>query len=490
MYKSLLIGVNKYEDDTYKTLDNVINDILSIGQVLGSSSMDYEHKLIRGTGCTKDNIIKSLESFFECDSRDTLFLYWAGHGSGDNNGYLITYDTDDMNKEETAISMESIKKYIDDSKAQAIVSMFDCCYSGNLARGQDDFRAKLAKTFTVEGNGKIVITACDDYQKAYELPEKGHGRFTYHILEGIKGEAAGRDGDISVLGLYEYVSKEMKQYTESQTPVFYGNISYPIVLNSVQAARTSEQVQDIIIKKEVNNEIIINDSGMWCLINDKPLKYDEVIENAEQIQVNINNPSPSEIDVIRNLNKSNPWEIQKVIFTFKEFSSLVSIVNVSCKTAENTVYIINMKICEENLRSMTETAVTVNGINFTTKQIAEFRAKRILLGQDISTELMSSGGMLLKVVVANNGSEGLSIERPIFKDILNKIVDKSIEGWKLIRIFMIYYLIRSNTVKQIQKLNLIISADIITKIEFRGIREKIYSNVDPDKIEIEGQPVY
>lgn len=490
MYKSLLIGVNKYEDHTYKPLSNVINDILSIGQVLGSSSKDYNNNLIRGTGCTKENIIKSLENFFKCDSRDTLFLYWAGHGSGDNNGYLITYDTDDMNKEETAISMESIKKYIDDSKAQAIVSMFDCCYSGNLARGQDDFRAKLAKTFTVEGNGKIVVTACDDYQKAYELPEEGHGRFTYHILEGIKGEAAGKDGDVSILGLYEYVSKKMKQYKKPQTPVLYGNISYPIVLNSVEEARDLETIQGTAIKKEVNNEIIINDCGRWCLINDKPLKYNEINENGEEIEVNINNPSQVEADTIRSLNKTNSWEIKKVVFTFKEFSSLVNIVNVSCKNAENTTYTIKMKICEENLGSMRETAVTVNGMTFTTKQIAEFRAKRILLGEDMSTELMCSGGMLLNTFVSNNGSAGLIIDRPILNDILNKTNGKSIDDWNVTRLYMVYYLIRSNTVKQIEKLNLIISTDMIKRIEFLGIREKIYSNVEPDKIEIEGQPVY
>src|SRR5215471_2255679 len=59
----------------------------------------------------------------------------------------------------------------------------------------------------ISGRGRYLIASCDEGQKSFECAELGHGLFTYHLLEGIRG-AADRDGDgrVGLAELFNYIS--------------------------------------------------------------------------------------------------------------------------------------------------------------------------------------------------------------------------------------------------------------------------------------------
>jgi uncharacterized caspase-like protein len=80
-------------------------------------------------------------------------------------------------------------------------------------------------------NGIYLIAASTAEQYAYEVPELGHGVFTYALLSGLgerdPPQAATSEGIVTVLSLINYVMRAVPDLTEKyhmgdpQTPVIF-----------------------------------------------------------------------------------------------------------------------------------------------------------------------------------------------------------------------------------------------------------------------------
>lgn len=81
--------------------------------------------------------------------------------------------------------------------------------------------------------GSAVFASSSDTQQALE-GYRGHGLFTYVLLEGLKDKAdLKKDGFITVLGLADYVEEEVLSLSESvfkrqQTPTIQTGANFPI----------------------------------------------------------------------------------------------------------------------------------------------------------------------------------------------------------------------------------------------------------------------
>lgn len=60
------------------------------------------------------------------------------------------------------------------------------------------------------------LYACSFDEFAYEVPEKGHGVFSYYLLEGMRGGAVDSNGEITVTGLAEYTQKKVNAWAQEQ----------------------------------------------------------------------------------------------------------------------------------------------------------------------------------------------------------------------------------------------------------------------------------
>ena len=72
-----------------------------------------------------------------------------------------------------------------------------------------------------------------------ELPELGHGVFTYYLLQGLQGAAdLNRDGIVTIQELYEYVEQQVTQKSRSvggnQHPVMKGELEGVLPLVKVK----------------------------------------------------------------------------------------------------------------------------------------------------------------------------------------------------------------------------------------------------------------
>ena len=122
----------------------------------------------------------------------------------------------------------------------------DACYSG--AGGGRTFAAKSTRAGSVDDEflqrlartkGRAILTASNTKEVSYELPELGHGIFTYYLIEGLKGKAdLNRDGTVTLQELYEYLAEQVTKRSRSvggnQHPVMKGEMEGVLPLTRVR----------------------------------------------------------------------------------------------------------------------------------------------------------------------------------------------------------------------------------------------------------------
>jgi tetratricopeptide (TPR) repeat protein len=77
----------------------------------------------------------------------------------------------------------------------------------------------------ISGQGKVIISASQAFERARERDDIGHGIFTHNLVKGLEEGEADHDGDgyISVEELYKYISKNVKAETKGQqVPMKWG----------------------------------------------------------------------------------------------------------------------------------------------------------------------------------------------------------------------------------------------------------------------------
>jgi uncharacterized caspase-like protein len=86
------------------------------------------------------------------------------------------------------------------------------------------FEDRKALSQLSRSTGTHVVAASTKDQFAAEVKDLGHGVFTYTLLEGLKGAAAGDSGTVTVRKLMGYIEEKLPDYTkkyrqEAQFPV-------------------------------------------------------------------------------------------------------------------------------------------------------------------------------------------------------------------------------------------------------------------------------
>ena len=234
-----VIGISNYQNSDIPALRYADRDAEEFYQYLitplekggrGVSKSNVQ-KLVNAEA-TKTNIQGAIFDFMKnAIEEDVAIIYFAGHGAPDparpNVPYLLAYDSDLKRPAATAVKMSEIQDAIKDYiKARKVVVFADACHSagvsGNIAmRGLDE--SSLINEF-LEGIAKVgstVLTFSASEAKEYsrESPDwgGGHGVFTYHILEGLKGKAdTDNDGIVRLGELVDYVNQNVRRDTQSQ----------------------------------------------------------------------------------------------------------------------------------------------------------------------------------------------------------------------------------------------------------------------------------
>lgn len=182
----------------------------------------YVTRLISPGEATSESIRNALTSarqLLEGKPQSTFLFAFSGHGfqmkdpSGQDRNYLATLGVTRDRLAQEALPLDEVEKLMTDSGARRKVILIDACRNDPNAKGADGARS-FAQLQESEGTTILLSTRPGGF--SYEDRELGHGIFTYYLLEGLRGKAAGKDGFVTFYDLEKYVetsvvSRAMKQ---------------------------------------------------------------------------------------------------------------------------------------------------------------------------------------------------------------------------------------------------------------------------------------
>jgi hypothetical protein len=178
---------------------------------------------------TKASILSGFGRLQNTNPQDAVVIYLAGHGENISDRWYfipheLTFPEREVDVMAKGISSEELKESIKKIRAQKILVLIDACKSGAVLVAFRGFEDRKALSQLSRAAGVHVVAASAGNQFAAEVKELGHGVFTYTLLQGLGGKAAGSGESVTVRKLMGYIEEQLPEITrkykqEAQYPV-------------------------------------------------------------------------------------------------------------------------------------------------------------------------------------------------------------------------------------------------------------------------------
>ena len=227
---AVIIGIDKFKN-TSNNLTYTVKDAKAFAKLLKKVASNYYDNvdiklLITPKQTTKVNIKKVLKKYAKkVNTNDTFIFYGATHGfvdEMDGKYYFITSDYDGELK--NSIDKNTLVSLLANVKMQNKLIILDTCYSTD---GSEDMITDLVNPSLqkIAKSGISIYAGSGTKQEALD-GYKGHGLFTYTLLEGMKNikHIGNKDTKITVSELGSYIENQVPLYADKinfiQTPLF------------------------------------------------------------------------------------------------------------------------------------------------------------------------------------------------------------------------------------------------------------------------------
>jgi WD40 repeat protein len=239
----LAVGINKYRNPALN-LNYAVPDARGIAGFFRRSQRLFKKVTIweiYDEEATKEGILAKLRELEKTHPQDAVLIYLAGHGENVKDvWYFIPHELTYPEREEAVqtkgISSIEFSASMKNIRAQKILLLVDACKSGAVLVAFRGFEDRKALSQLSRSTGTHVVAASTKDQFAAEVRELGHGVFTYTLLEGLKGKAAGGSDTVTVRRLMGYIEEQLpeisKKYKqEAQFPVVDSRgMDFPLVI--------------------------------------------------------------------------------------------------------------------------------------------------------------------------------------------------------------------------------------------------------------------
>ena len=198
---AVVIGIDDYVHEP--PLKYAEDDAREMATVLGQLGFQVLTPLYN-EAATRDAILDLLQGELgstKVGNQDRVVVYFSGHGvtwgsEPSKLGYLMPVEGQRAKPYQKGISMQELAGIANAIRAKQVLFLIDACYggiAGGREKGEDlpvmtDMYLKQIQ----REKGRWLMTAGGADQEALELGAKGHGAFTYFILEGL-GERRSAD---------------------------------------------------------------------------------------------------------------------------------------------------------------------------------------------------------------------------------------------------------------------------------------------------------
>ena len=255
---AVVIGVSDYRDPTISALEYADDDAQLFHDFLmsegaGLSGFKPENvRLLTNDAATFSAMRSALSGFLRrVTERDVVVFFFAGHGAPDpysrDEYYFLTHDTDGSDIAGSAYPMSDVYDRIRRLRARDIIVIADACHSAAVSSNfasraitNNDINGAFLERLETTAAGLLTFTAAETSQLSFEDERwgGGHGAFTYHLVEGLRGRAD-EDGDhiVTLHEMVEYARYEVQVATENlQIPSISGQFdrAWPMAIVPVE----------------------------------------------------------------------------------------------------------------------------------------------------------------------------------------------------------------------------------------------------------------
>lgn len=189
---------------------------------------------LAGAKASKSALEKNLELWLPRMAKpgSRVYFYFSGHGAPDvktGQAYLVPWDGDPNFLEATAYPVKKLYEKLGALPAKQVLVAMDACFTGGGGRSvlASGARPLVGRVETGSVSGKVTaLTASAASEISGSLDDKGHGAFTYFLLEGLDGAAKDGSGHVTTKSLLDYltphVKDEARRLNRDQTPQLLG----------------------------------------------------------------------------------------------------------------------------------------------------------------------------------------------------------------------------------------------------------------------------
>jgi hypothetical protein len=239
----LIIGINHYQDATFRPLQYAENDARALAQWLvntrGGKWSPGDVQLVQGPHATQELVqpLISQTCLQLAEANDLVMIYFAGHAFVDERsgeGYLALSNTRYQQPSSGLHLSSFIMQLMARSRATHIILILDAFQTGPAwaARRTSpfDFRPlmgePLINSLQQQGN-RFLLCTCRGNEMASEAGEHQLGLFAHRMIVGLCGPAGNNSGSITLQQLHSYLYGSLGQ---QQQPHLFGRVQSPSIL--------------------------------------------------------------------------------------------------------------------------------------------------------------------------------------------------------------------------------------------------------------------
>jgi hypothetical protein len=250
---AFIIGIENYQDDkSFHKVDYALADATEIGKVLASHGYKDNVDSLLDSEATKSTIESKFKYITAClDEEDSFILFYAGHGfSSNNHNYLTCWDSQVTDMDNTSIKIQDILERLIQKKCKHVIIFLDSCNSGieieqgmrSIVSGisESELESQLRKS-----EYQLCFASCKADEQSYPSKVHGHGIWTYHLLQSLKGNSnkALKTGNLlTAISLQAYLTEQVtktirEEYMKRlrQTPCYFGRATGDFVVADLNA---------------------------------------------------------------------------------------------------------------------------------------------------------------------------------------------------------------------------------------------------------------
>ncbi|MGE0285357.1 MAG: caspase family protein [Bradyrhizobium sp.] len=220
----LAVGVNDYYDSRLR-LTYAVPDATALAEGFRKAGNGLYASVELRSVLDGEVTLANLDKVFvdlsqKVQPRDVFVFFLAGHGKTRNGRYYFLprdFRYEDENSiEKAGMGQDKFQAWFASIPARKSLLLYDTCESGSLtganARGSDVDERLGALNRMARATGRTFLTATTDDAPALE-GFRGHGVFTYALLDALDRADVNRNGLIEVSELADYIDQKVPDYS-------------------------------------------------------------------------------------------------------------------------------------------------------------------------------------------------------------------------------------------------------------------------------------